>query len=183
MKTDIIWITNLPKGRLGIAPRPRGGDWLRDEVKRWRESGVDRVVSALTPEENIELDLVNEPTLCQISGLQFTSLPIFDRGVPASATEFQHIIEEFCTGLDAGESILVHCRQGIGRASMIAAAVLTRLGESADAAFARIQRARGRPVPDTEEQRNWVRQFAAHSSGAQRTRWTSRLAGTPKVHA
>jgi len=38
-------------GRLGIAARPRGGDWLIDELRSWRKAGVHVVVSLLTPDE------------------------------------------------------------------------------------------------------------------------------------
>ena len=61
MRTDIVWIRGPRKGRLGIASRPRGGDWLDDEVAAWREAGVDCVVSALTPAEETELALTEEP--------------------------------------------------------------------------------------------------------------------------
>jgi hypothetical protein len=44
----------------------------------------------------------------------------------------------------------------IGRASLLAASVLIRLGWDANAAFSAIQLARGCPVPDTEQQRRWV---------------------------
>ena len=40
MRTEIFWIDSMPAGRLGIAPRPRGGDWLDDEVEAWRAAGV-----------------------------------------------------------------------------------------------------------------------------------------------
>ena len=55
MKTDICWIRGLPRGRLGIAPRPRGGDWLDAEVKSWRAAGVECVVSGLDSEDDLKL--------------------------------------------------------------------------------------------------------------------------------
>lgn len=166
MKTDINWIHGLPRGRLGIAPRPRGGDWLNDEVAAWRSSGVDCVVSTLTTREEAELDLSDEKTACRKHGLEFVSLPIPDRGVPSSPSAFCDALTEVIAHLDAGRTILVHCRQGIGRASLIAASALAATGESPDLAFVRIQRARGCPVPDTEEQRNWVRRFVANTASA-----------------
>jgi protein-tyrosine phosphatase len=183
MKTDICWIRDLPSGRLGIAPRPRGGDWLDDEIKAWRLSGVDCVVSALTPAEEVELELVEEQAACQKNGLRFVSLPIADRGVPSSPSAFQETVAELTENLNAGQTVLVHCRQGIGRASLIAASVLAETGEGPDSAFARIQRSRARPVPDTEEQRNWVRRFAASARSAQPTRRVHRRLAVPKAHA
>lgn len=81
--SDIYWVPGPWPGRLGVVPRPRGGDWLADEVHLWRTSGLDVVTSLLTPDEAAELELQDE-------------------------------------------------------------------------AFRRIEKARGRPVPDTAEQREWV---------------------------
>src|SRR5262249_30239083 len=47
-----------------------------------------------------------------------------------------------------------------GRSSLVAACVLASCGERPEAALERIARARGRPVPDTAEQREWVLRFA-----------------------
>jgi hypothetical protein len=51
MRAKVFWVNGPWLGRLGILPRPRGGDWLSDEAKAWREAGVDVVVSLLEPEE------------------------------------------------------------------------------------------------------------------------------------
>jgi hypothetical protein len=32
MEVDIYWINIPGDGKLGIIPRPRGGDWLEDEI-------------------------------------------------------------------------------------------------------------------------------------------------------
>lgn len=42
METEIYWVPGPWPGRLGIIPRPRGGDWLGDEVRSWRASGLCR---------------------------------------------------------------------------------------------------------------------------------------------
>jgi len=67
MKTDIFWIGGLAKGRLGVAPRPRGGEWLDDELRAWQAAGVDCVISALTPGEETELELTREGPTCRES--------------------------------------------------------------------------------------------------------------------
>ena len=60
MRTKVFWVDGPWRGRLGILPRPRGGDWLRDETAAWREAGVDVVVSLLEPEEAAQLVLEDE---------------------------------------------------------------------------------------------------------------------------
>jgi protein-tyrosine phosphatase len=62
--------------------------------------------------------------------------------------------------LRGGQSVVIHCRQGVGRSALIAACVLVLNGVSVDKAFELIENARGCSVPDTEEQREWVVQFA-----------------------
>ena len=47
MQVRIYWIDDFESGRLGIMPRPRGGDWLEDEIRSLKVSGVDAVVSLL----------------------------------------------------------------------------------------------------------------------------------------
>jgi protein-tyrosine phosphatase len=160
MRTDIYWIAASWRGRLGIASRPRGGDWLADEMAAWREIGVDSVVSLLTDDEVVELELRNEEEECRARGIRFRSLPIKDRGLPSSRDDIDAIVGELEAELSAGRSVLIHCRQGIGRSSLLAASTLVRSGEDPDRALARIEAARGRPVPDTEEQRRWVAEFA-----------------------
>lgn len=54
-----------------------------------------------------------------------------------------------------GRTIVVHGRQGIGRASLVLALVLMSLGLDVDVALAAIKTARGLDVPETEEQRRW----------------------------
>lgn len=51
---------------------------------------------------------------------------------------------------------MTHCRYGIGRASLLAAAVLVREGVDADEAWQRIGVARGHVVPDTDEQQHFI---------------------------
>jgi protein-tyrosine phosphatase len=62
--------------------------------------------------------------------------------------------------LKEGRGVVVHCRQGVGRSALIAACVLVLSGVSVNKAFELIENARGCSVPDTEEQRKWVVQFA-----------------------
>jgi len=138
-------------------PRPRGGDWLTDELQSLREMGVDVLVSLLTTEEERELELDQEGSLCVATGLEYASFPVEDRDLPAA--NVVDFIRTLASQLQAGRSIAVHCRMGIGRSSLIAASVLGLLGTESDAAFAMIATARGMTVPDTPEQRDWVSTF------------------------
>jgi len=58
--------------------------------------------------------------------------------------------------VSTGKSTAIHCRAGIGRSSLMAAAVLISGGAEAAIALSVIEKARGLPIPDTHVQRAWV---------------------------
>src|SRR5689334_10159627 len=84
MKANLYMIEGPWPGRLAILPRPRGGEWLEDEVRSWRQANVDVVVSLLTAEEVGELDIAKEADWCRAQGIEYISFPVADRGVPPS---------------------------------------------------------------------------------------------------
>jgi protein-tyrosine phosphatase len=160
MKAELYWIEGPWPGRLAIMPRPRGGDWLEDEVRSWRRAGVDVVVSALTQEEIAELDLAAQVELSRANGIEYIGFAIADRGIPDSATATAELVRRLENRLTSGKSVGIHCRQGVGRSALLAACLLAAAGVDSRAAFERVRAARGCPVPDTPEQREWVARFA-----------------------
>lgn len=159
MKTNLYWINGSWPGRLAISSRPRGGDWLEDKVRAWKQAGLDTIVSLLTQDEVDALDLEQEPQHCSKYGMQFFMFPVIDRGVPASRHAALDFVRELENALSAGKSLLIHCRQGIGRSALIAACLLISSGMEAGSAFQMISAARGVAVPETPEQRKWVANF------------------------
>lgn len=155
---DIFWIDGDPPPGLAIVLRPRGGDWLEDELLRFKRSGVDTLVSMLEPDEEAELGLAEEGALARQAGLEYVSFPIPDRHVPVAEKVFRGFVSELAERLRQGERIGVHCRGSIGRATVVAASVLVHLGWRPAAALEAIEDARGCPVPDTPEQREWILQ-------------------------
>src|SRR5262245_25790004 len=160
MRTELYWIAGPWPGRLAIMPRPRGGDWLEDEIQSWRRSGVDVVVSLLTREEQTELSLLDEESLCRANGIEFVSFPIVDRSIPSSAEVFLEQMIKLAEQLANGKNVAVHCRQGIGRAALVAICLLTLSGMEPAIAIERVGAARGCSVPETSEQRRWITDFA-----------------------
>lgn len=160
MRTELYWIPGVWPGRVSVAPRPRGGDWLGDEVRAWRAAGIDVVVSLLEPDEAADLDLSAEADAVRATDIEFVAFPIPDRGVPASREAATELATELAGAVCAGRNVAIHCRQGIGRAALVAVAVLVRLGASVEEAVERVGAARGRPVPETPEQRLWLDAFA-----------------------
>ncbi|GLW56965.1 protein-tyrosine phosphatase family protein [Kitasatospora phosalacinea] len=155
MRPTLFTIERPGPGRLSTMARPRGGDWLADELAALAALGVTELVSALTAAECAELGLTAEAECARAAGLRFTAVPVPDRTVPALA-EVLPVVDELAQRLAAGGHLVVHCRAGIGRSSLLAASVLIRSGADPDDTWARIARARGLAVPDTAEQRAWT---------------------------
>lgn len=147
-------------GTLAFGPRPRGGDWLPDEMTGYRAAGITTVVSLLTPAEEADLDLRDEARQCAEAGLRFVSLPVHDRSVPESFAAVAEVARTLAQQLAAGEGVYIHCRQGIGRAAVLAACVLIAGGQDVTAVCQALGAARGVPVPETAAQRAWLDDFA-----------------------
>lgn len=162
MRTELYPIPDVPTGRVAILPRPRAGDWLADEVAAWRAVGVEVVVSLLDDDEITELGLADEEACCSGWGLRFVRFPIPDRGTPEARAAFTALVTSLVAELRQGRYVGVHCRMGIGRSGLLAACLLVALGATTADAWAAVERGRGRPVPDTQEQRAWAERWAAH---------------------
>ena len=168
MKPSIYWIPGPWAGSLAILGRPRGGDWLTDEIEGWREASVEVVVSLLSEDEQAELALSDESRFVEASGLSFISFPIDDYGVPSSEAAVRQLVNELEKLLDEGKTVGIHCRAGIGRSSIVAACLLVNHGADPGTSFQQISTARGVAVPDTAAQREWVGDFARRSHGVRR---------------
>lgn len=142
-------------GRLSTMARPRGNDWINDEVHGLRDAGVNVLVSMLTPAEVSELDLQGEADAATSVGLDFVSCPTPDRGIP-DTQEFRRLVDQLEVALGQGKQVVVHCRAGIGRSSLVAAGLLMSEGIHGSAAWEIVSTARGMSVPDTDEQRTWL---------------------------
>jgi protein-tyrosine phosphatase len=157
MKPDLFWIPGPWAGKLAVMTRPRGGDWIEEEIAAWSRAQVDVVVSLLEWDEAEQLDLSREGKLAAESGVQFISFPIPDRGVPGSTTEALEMLARVAAAVESGKNVAIHCRQGIGRSGLIAAALLVRSGLAADEAIETVSKARGIAIPETPAQSAWIR--------------------------
>jgi protein-tyrosine phosphatase len=158
---DIFWIKADPPVPLAVVMKPRGGDWLEDDLLRMKRSGIEALVSLLERDEAEMLGLGEESSLAIKIGLQFLSHPIPDVHVPSSTIAFREFAAGLADRLLAGEHIGVHCRGSIGRSTVTAACALIHLGWTPQAALAAIEAARGCLVPDTLEQRDWILRYKA----------------------
>ena len=158
--TKLFWLAGPWKGKVALAARPRGGDWLEDDVVDWKRAGVQSVLSLLTREENSELGLRDGGREVQRQGLEFSSFPIPDLQVPRSESKLGEVLDKVAGNLSSGKNVLIHCRQGIGRTGLVAACLLVKSSMSPGAAVEAASAARGMSVPETPEQRDWIERYA-----------------------
>jgi protein-tyrosine phosphatase len=158
--TKLYWLTGPWKGKVALAARPRGEDWLEEDIVDWKRAGIQSILSLLTQEEQVELGLRDEGREVQRQGLEFSSFPIPDVQVPRSEAKLAEALDKVAASLSAGKNVLIHCRQGIGRTGLVAACLLVKSGMSPGAAVEAASAARGMSVPETPEQRDWIERYA-----------------------
>jgi protein-tyrosine phosphatase len=158
---DIFWIGGSPSPGMAIVTRPRPDDWLRDEMRMLKLGGIDTLVSLLERREAEWLGLEHEGREAERAGIEFLNFPITDTTVPLNLVRFRAFVTDLAQRLKNGQKIGVHCRGSIGRATVTAACTLIHLGWKPAAALAAIEKTRGCPVPDTEEQRRWILAYEA----------------------
>jgi protein-tyrosine phosphatase len=168
IRVDFVPGVALP-GRLGLtfAPGKRasatwGPPWrrdldldLRDLRGRW---GVDRLVSLI---EDAELELLGIPALvarAEAAGLVIHRHPVRDVSIPPDAAAYAALVARALVAIRDGETVVAHCRGGLGRAGTFAACVLRAAGRGGDEAIAEIRAARPKAI-ETPEQADYVRAF------------------------
>ena len=133
-------------GKLAFGARPRSRADL---------DGFGLVISLLTDEEIAEVDL---------GWLEAVRLPIADRGCPPDRAIFTKAVEQASAALRRGEQVYVHCRAGIGRAGLFTACLLNHMG-CQQPLWELLTAVRGVPVPDTDEQKEWVENYWTRATG------------------
>lgn len=157
MRTKVHWAGDTG---IGFMARPRAAEWLKDEMGGLRDDGVEILVSMLTSTEAHRLGLENEQTAAESEGIEFISLPIVDHSTPPANSETFDTIKAIADRNAAGAKVVLHCFAGLGRSPTIAACILVERGYTVDEALRLLTKARGTEVPETEEQEEWIRQYA-----------------------
>ena len=163
MFTKLHYLIKLKHQFLAIMPRPRGEDWLEGEIQHLSQLGLHTLVSLLEKEEIKELKLDQEEKLCINFGMNYMNYPIKDRGIPENYQECIKFLKELHTIFLNGHSICIHCRMGIGRSSIIAAAlILMDQKLKVPKILEIIKERRGLTIPDTKDQVEWLFEIQKH---------------------
>jgi protein-tyrosine phosphatase len=174
-ETDPIIVDFVPQdahglpGRLGLTFAPgkcgRGAyaDWdrdLRKDLARLRDHYQTNVMVTLI--ERFEMTRFSVPTLLddvKRAGMKSIWFPITDVSTPRAPEDPIPLVREIHEHLGAGDTVVVHCMGGLGRAGTIASCVLAARGLEPERAIAVVRAARPRTV-ETPAQEAFVGLFA-----------------------
>ena len=156
-----------PWGQLGITFYPGKKDhhasfgrWNRDlgtdldAIKAW---GASAVVTLIEPHEFELLGVESLGEGVTRRGMSWYHLPIRDVSIPDANFEsrWQKTGPLLLEKLKRGESIVVHCRGGLGRAGLVAARLMIETGIPAEKAIRAVRAARPGAI-ETKEQEDYV---------------------------
>ena len=155
-RVEVFRIDSIGKGCLAIMAHPASTGSVASTISEIAALGFHQVVSLLEPAEAEVLGLAQESELVTAQSMKFVSFAIPDMGLPACSEDFMRLAQLLFTEIEAGTNTLIHCRGGIGRSGLLAAAVLLQGGKDVQAAFAQVSLMRGRRVPETAQQGDWL---------------------------
>lgn len=163
LKIDLVAVG---AGRIGLThcpgrTLPSPGRDLAADLDAIAATGARLVVTLV---EAHELELLGVASLgadLARRGIAWHHLPIVDFGVPDSAFEaaWNEAGADIHARLDRGETLVVHCRGGLGRTGTIAARLMVERGADPEEAMAAIRTARPGTI-ETAAQEKHVRQAA-----------------------
>jgi protein-tyrosine phosphatase len=156
-------------GRLGmtILPGVRDpGRWNRhlktDLLRLKRHHKTDVLVTLLEREEFERYGVPGFVERAREAGIELIHFPIRDVDTPrrSQSDDYAALIERLLDLLGDGQTVVVHCRGGLGRTGTVAASVLVALGRDADEAIALVRKVRrSQDAVQTHGQREYVRYF------------------------
>jgi hypothetical protein len=155
-------------GRLGLTRAP--GRWwpgrstdserrLRDDIRTIAEDyGARALVTLLERMEISELGNIGREA--RRARLDWIHFPIPDMWVPSDIGSARKLVRRMIGMLERGDTVVVHCWGGLGRAGTIAACCLVEQGVEPARAIALVRSARPRAV-QTDAQEHFVRDWSA----------------------
>lgn len=153
---ELFRIESIGSGFIAIMAYPGKEQDAPSAIASLAHDGIRQVVSLLEPAEASALGLEGEAHMVAAESMRFVSFPIPDMGLPASVYDFAGLARDLYRQVGEGDNTLLHCRGGVGRSGLLAAAVLLHCGMDPHQACERVTRMRGLRVPETTEQGAWL---------------------------
>lgn len=136
---------------------------LRQDLERLRDAyGVTVLVCLLNDAELGSLGQRDYASQVAEAGLELIQYPIPEMMPPDSLQAAACVVDHIAFRMRAGQVLAMHCRAGVGRAGLMAACVLLRLGQAGSAAQAirAIRARRCSHAIETRRQEDFVRAYA-----------------------
>ncbi|MDG6772870.1 hypothetical protein QCB45_00825 [Thiomicrorhabdus sp. ZW0627] len=157
MTTQLYTVCKLGNGQLSVMPKPDHEQMERD-VRHYRSQGVTKVISLLLPKEIEELQMQQEPEVCDAHEIEFVNFSIKDMSVP-EMDDLQTFNTQLKQDLENGHHLAIHCHGGRGRAGIVAISLMVEHGISAEQAIEMASKARGDRMPVNELQTEFVKNY------------------------
>lgn len=156
-------------GRLGITIAPgkwrpgldhESDDLVRDDLAHLRDRyGAKVLVTLLEEFETRKLAIPELLAVARRMRFRVLWFPIPDVTAPTDLPATAKLVGQVVDALTSGETVVVHCRGGLGRSGTIAACCLVATGRGPEEAIAMVRAVRPGAV-EVREQEEFVTRFA-----------------------
>ena len=145
---------------------------------------MDRLVSLTEPPEYRLLQIADLSERASHHEIAVRRFPIADVDAPppASMTRFLALVKAILNDVDAGKTVVIHCRGGIGRSGLVAASCLVALGHPPMKAIDRVRSARPGAVEAAVQER-WVDAVAERLKSKPPSWWRRKRRGAAEDEA
>ncbi|MDJ0556665.1 MAG: cyclin-dependent kinase inhibitor 3 family protein [Microcoleaceae cyanobacterium MO_207.B10] len=166
-------VVNL-KGQIGITLAPGKKNfgmhlnWNRDlnkDLLRLRiDYQTDILVTLVEKHELEDIQISDLQMVAEAQGIKSIWFPIKDRSIPQSIDTFIKLISDILEAVKTGETVVIHCKAGLGRTGMVTACCLVALGYFPTEAITIVRQTRQYTI-ETTVQEKFISQFAQILSG------------------
>ena len=148
------------RGRQPRTATPGSAAALEADLTLLASNGAADIVTLIGEDERERLGVAALPRLAKERGMSWREFPITDRAAPTARhrADFDRLLDELLTGLDAGRRVAIHCQAGLGRTGLLAASLLVRSGIGPDDAIAIVRSARPGSI-ETSGQEDFIRKI------------------------